>query len=115
MTEEKDEENTKPLVRKEVRIAKKIVRKSPSDLRREKIEKVIDKIDNVPSKTKQRIIYYGIIILTIFGLYYFMSPYRNCLRETDEMISDNYPYLKGKDLREKRQESKLFCISRTSW
>ena len=31
-----------------------------------------------------------------------MSPYRNCLRETDEMISDNYPYLKGKDLREKR-------------
>ena len=33
--------------------------KSPSDLRREKIEKVIDKIDNVPSKTKQRIIYFG--------------------------------------------------------
>ncbi len=119
MTDKNEEDHTD---RDVIRVAKKFSTKTPSERRKEKVEKVVDKAfdvaesinENIESKTKQRIIYYGVIILTIFGLYYFMSPYRNCIRETDEMISEKYSY-SSKNMREKRQQAKLFCISKTSW
>ena len=46
-----------------------------------------DKLVNLDIKPKIRnLIYIGFISLIIFGFYYFMSPYQNCVREVEREI-----------------------------
>ena len=42
------------------------------------------------SKLKQNLIYIGFIGFIIIGLYYFMSPYQNCIRDTDDFLSSKF-------------------------
>jgi hypothetical protein len=77
------------------------------------------------SKIKQNLIYIGFIALIIFGMYYFMSPYQNCIRLGEEVV--NYEYQKRKkNTNFKREEvekylfdetmrSKGTCLRATSW
>ena len=53
------------------------------------------------SKIKQNLIYIGFIALIIFGMYYFMSPYQNCVR--------------GKHAAMFEDSRSSFCAINTSW
>ena len=83
------------------------------------------------SKIKQNLIYIGFIGLIIFGLYYFMSPYQNCIRLGEESLTTTYnkmqslpegdiSQIKKKDynkitLSERIRKMKIQCIGGTSW
>ena len=41
-----------------------------------------------------------------------MSPYRNCIRDMDAVLSQKY---KGKQLVSKQRGAKVQCIQMTSW
>ena len=84
-------------------------RKLPYDETEREIPKSKVEMD---SKLKQNLIYIGFISLIIFGLYYFMSPYRNCIRDTDAVLSQKY---KGKQLVSQQRGAKVQCIRLTSW
>ena len=84
-------------------------RKLPYDETEREIPKSKVEMD---SKLKQNLIYIGFISLIIFGLYYFMSPYRNCIRDTDAVLSTEY---KGKKLAYQQRGAKVTCIKITSW
>ena len=42
------------------------------------------------SKIKQNLIYIGFFALIIFGFYYFMSLYQNCIRDVNEILSSKF-------------------------
>ena len=74
------------------------------------------------SKIKQNLIYIGFFALIIWGLYYFMSPYQNCIRLQEEAV--NASKWKYKDYtKEGRKtqfaadlrDAKFACIRGTSW
>ena len=64
------------------------------------------------SKIKQNLIYIGFFALIIFGFYYFMSLYQNCIRDVNEILSSKY---KGGLLKSKKNSARLNCINITSW
>jgi len=74
-------------------------------------EKPKSKVE-MDSKLKQNLIYIGFIGFIIIGLYYFMSPYQNCIRDMDEVLSQKY---EGKQLSSKQRSAKVKCIQITSW
>ena len=84
---------------KERRSIKLLVEKGERIIEQERLQQ--ERLVNQPtqkkenSKIKQNLIYIGFIGLIIFGLYYFMSPYRNCIRDSDAILSTEY---KGKKL-----------------
>jgi hypothetical protein len=66
---------------------------------------------------------YGFMILIIYHLYYFISPYQNCISDAENMIDKKYSKLEGTIRSVKSQweeiveqkESKQFCNRNTSW
>ena len=64
------------------------------------------------SKIKQNLIYIGFFALIIWGLYYFMSPYQNCIRDINEVLSSKY---KGERLMGQKKGGRVKCIQLTSW
>ena len=82
-------------------------------------------------KIKQNLIYIGFVGLIIFGLYYFMSPYQNCIRLGEESLTTTYNKMQSpsenrifqwrkKDynkitLSERIRKIKIQCIGGTSW
>ena len=74
------------------------------------------------SKIKQNLIYIGFFALIIWGMYYFMSPYQNCIRLAEDAVNaskgeyKNYTKegRKTKFARDLR-DAKFACIRRTSW
>ena len=74
-------------------------------------EKPKSKVE-MDSKLKQNLIYIGFIGFIIIGLYYFMSPYQNCIRDMDAVLSQKY---EGKQLSSKQRAAKVKCIQLTSW
>ena len=77
----------------------------------------------------------GIIGLIIFGLYYFMSPYQNCIRLGEESLTTTYNKMQSPSsdteegrifkwrkrdydkitLSERIRKMKIQCIGGTSW
>ena len=77
------------------------------------------------SKIKQNLIYIGFFALIIWGLYYFMSPYQNCIRLQEEAVNAKYINKKThenwtqKDKQRDKvndlRDAKFACIRGTSW
>ena len=44
-----------------------------------------------------------------------MSPYRNCLRNVEDVISQKHSSRSSSFQRAKQQEAKVYFISQTSW
>jgi len=120
---------------KERRSIKLLVEKGERIIEQERLQQ--ERLVNQPtqkkenSKIKQNLIYIGFIGLIIFGLYYFMSPYQNCIRLGEESLTTTYnkmqslpegdiSQIKKKDynkitLSERIRKMKIQCIGGTSW
>ena len=136
----KDRRSIKLLLEKDERIKQERLQKER--LQKERLvnqptqKKENSKLDSSDTpKIKQNLIYIGFVGLIIFGLYYFMSPYQNCIRLGEESITTKYNRMQSpsSDTKESRmfklikknydkislseriRKMKIQCIGGTSW